>query len=347
MSEPRTTPNRRRLMLRMTLSTAAGVILLVLLARAIDLRVLAHTLGQASPGPLVGALIALALDFFLRAIRFWIMLEIVVARRLPMLPSVAPFVASFGMSDILPLRMGDGLRVLWFSRRFDLPAGAVVGAMIVERVLDVISLLVVGYVAFAWVGNAGSAGLGRGLQLAAAIGVAAALAVLFMPALASRLALPLLERSPRPLAKTASGLVATIAAAIRQIGTGGRLFALLGLSVFLWMLEAGVMWGAWVGLGASPVNLAPPAFAFTFATLGTLVPSLPGHFGAFEFAGVQAFAYAGVDRSFAAAVILVAHLILWAPTALFAVLWLLVDGSVAGRARREPKDAALQGQPVR
>ena len=80
-----------------------------------------------------------------------------------------------------------------------------------------------------------------------------------------------------------------------------------------------------------------PFLAFVFSTLGTMIPSLPGHFGSFEYFGVQAFTLSGADPSFAAAVVFLAHLILWAPTAMFALLWLLF-GSMRTPASRQTPD---------
>ena len=57
--------------------------------------------------------------------------------------------------------------------------------------------------------------------------------------------------------------------------------------------------------------------------LGTLVPALPGHFGSYEYFGLLSFDMVQVDRTMATAVILLAHLILWMPTALFGIVWLL------------------------
>jgi uncharacterized membrane protein YbhN (UPF0104 family) len=64
--------------------------------------------------------------------------------------------------------------------------------------------------------------------------------------------------------------------------------------------------------------------AFAFSTLGTLVPALPGNFGTYEYFGVSSFRAVGVDEPLAAATILLAHMILWLPTALFGIGWLMV-----------------------
>ena len=85
------------------------------------------------------------------------------------------------------------------------------------------------------------------------------------------------------------------------------------------------MLGAWASLGGAARDALRPFFAFTIATLGTLVPALPGHFGSYDYFGVMALDAVGVERTMAAAVILLSHLLLWLPTALYGVGWLLVS----------------------
>jgi glycosyltransferase 2 family protein len=120
-----------------------------------------------------------------------------------------------------------------------------------------------------------------------------------------------------------AGIALTTIETIQQISTRRYAAGLTLLSVLIWVVEAGVMFCAWMSLGDAAVSPFVLLFAFGSATIATLFPSLPGHFGTFEFAGVEAFALAGTDRSTAAAAVLLTHLLLWAPIALFAIGWLV------------------------
>jgi uncharacterized protein (TIRG00374 family) len=101
------------------------------------------------------------------------------------------------------------------------------------------------------------------------------------------------------------------------------------LSLICWGLEALVFYGAWLSLGGSATSLAEPFLAFSIGTLGALIPGLPGHFGSYEYFGVETLKLIGTDPSFAASFIVLAHLVLWIPTALFGVLWLLFGPGLA------------------
>lgn len=308
---------------RVGLGLIVGGTFVYLAMRNVSFGEVGSLLSGATVAPLLFAILAFVVDFLLRAVRFWMMLQSTSGRHFPLRLTIGPFVASFGMSDVLPLRVGDGFRILWFSRQFAIPAGTVIGTMIVERILDLVTIVLLGGIALALVGVAAPPPLVWNFQLLLVIALACGLAVLFVPALLYRVLEILFHRirfGPIVMLITA---LRSAAQAVTQISSWRRLTLLTVMSLALWLLESVVFLGVWLSLGGSIDALLKPFIAFAFSTLGTLVPSLPGHFGPFEFFGLQAFALAGVETSIAAAVVLVAHLILWAPTALFGVGWLL------------------------
>ncbi|QRM56083.1 lysylphosphatidylglycerol synthase transmembrane domain-containing protein [Sinorhizobium sp. BG8] len=313
--------------LRVTLGLVAGVTFIYLVMRNVHIAEVGTLLADAAIAPLVIAILAYVADFLLRAARFWAMLLATTGRRIPLRPTIGPFIASFGVSDVLPLRVGDGFRVLWFNRQFGIPAGTVIGTMIVERILDLVTIVILGGISLAFVVSSAPPALVWNFQLVLGIAIAGGLVLLFAPALLCRVMDRLFGHIKlAPVVMVISALHATSEAVIK-IGSWHRVVWLTALSLALWLLESVVLIGAWVSLGGSLDELLKPFLAFVFSTLGTLVPSLPGHFGSFEFFGIQAFALSGVDTTTAAAVILLAHIILWAPTALFGILWLLAGAA--------------------
>ncbi|PLT94965.1 lysylphosphatidylglycerol synthase transmembrane domain-containing protein [Sinorhizobium medicae] len=309
--------------LRVGLGLAAGVAFVVLVMRDVHLAEVGALLQRATIAPLLLAIFAFVTDFLLRAVRFWVMLRQTSGRDMPLRPTVGPFIASFGMSDVLPLRLGDGFRVVWFSRQFRIPAGTVIGTMIIERVLDLVTIVILGALALSLVDLSAQPALVRNFELALVVALLGGLGMLFAPAFLTRL----FERLFRSvdvsvIAMLLKALRAT-SAGVLQIGSWQKIAVLTAISLALWILESLVLIGAWLSLGGPAGDLLKPFLAFAFSTLGTLVPSLPGHFGAFEYFGVQAFALVGVDGATAVAVVLLAHLILWAPTAIFGICWLL------------------------
>lgn len=309
--------------LRVGLGFVLGVAFVALVIQNIDLAEVYELIARAHMLPLVIAVIAFVVDFLLRAVRFWAMLILATDRRLSLRPTIGPFIASFGMSDLLPLRIGDGFRVIWFSRHFHIPAGTVIGTMVVERILDLVSIVILGVVALALLDDGAPPLLVRNFQVVLGMAAIAGCFLLFAPVLACRILERLFARFDIAAVAMVINALRATSAAVVQIGSWRRLAWLGAVSLFLWLLESVVLIGAWISLDGAWKAILQPFTAFVFSTLGTLVPSLPGHFGAFEYFGIQAFALTGVDASMAAAVVFLAHLILWAPTAIFGVCWLV------------------------
>lgn len=312
---------------------AVGAIFVVVFLRQIDMVELGSLLARAVPGWLLLGLAAFTADFILRAVRFWIMIRLVTGRSLPFGAAAGPFVASFGINDILPLRAGDGFRLVWFNRRFAIPAGTVLGAMLVERILDLASILLLGAVALSLADVAPPA-VTSVFQIVAVGTLAVCIAVLAAPAILAGL----VERlAPPPAARVAgriAGALRATSGAFRAFRAPRRLAGLLLISVACWLLESLAFFGAWWSLGGAFEAVATPFLAYVFGVLGTLVPGLPGHFGTFHVFAAETLAAGGVDRSLAAGVVLLAHLILWLPTGLFAVVWLLANPADRARLAR-------------
>lgn len=309
--------------LRVSLGMAIGGVLLALLFRRIDFVKVGSLLDRATLAPLLFALATYVTGFLLRSIRFWAMLGASAGRRLPLGQCVAPFIASFGISDVLPFRAGDGFRILWFHRRFGIAAGTLIGTMLVERILDLAALMAIAAAGLMLAGVSAPPAMLAGLEVLVAVIIGGVLAILFAPAFLARLSERWAPRFMRGPASALTGALDASAAAVRHVGSWRRLMFFAILSLGCWIFESMVFLGAWWSLGGPPGVLAKPFLASAFSTIGTLVPSLPGHFGSFEYFGVQAFALVGIEPSFAAATVFLAHLVLWAPTAIFGMAWLL------------------------
>ncbi|MBO9518177.1 MAG: flippase-like domain-containing protein [Porphyrobacter sp.] len=315
-------PSRGWRWLKALIGILFGAIALIVLWQSVDYRDVAAHFAKAAVAPLIVGLIAYGLDFVLRAYRFKILLE-GTRHEIPLLPTVAPFVASFGINDILPLRLGDGFRVFWFHDRLNLPLGRVLGAMLLERLLDLVTIVLLACLALMMIDADVSDQVLERLRWVMIICSVGGILILFSPLALSRFADRLRQSPRRPIALVGAG-IASMSDAIKEAGTLGRMSRLIVFSLLIWLLESVVALAVWVSLDGPASEWLKPFFAFTVAMLGTLVPALPGHFGSFDYFGVLSFEAVGVERDFAAAVILLLHLLLWLPTALFAVVWLIL-----------------------
>ena len=244
----------------------------------VDWSSIATVLNEATPGPLVLGLIALAAGFSVRIVRWWTMLR-ALEPAVPLRSCARPFLLSLALNNTMPLRAGDVVRAVGFRESLRSPAMRVVGTLLIERVLDLFVLVVLFFT--------GLLAVPRGVipqpfvTAAALLGGVALIALLmlvFSPsllrALADRVASSRLlrERSVTPrLREAAHRLVDTFA----LIRSPMRALQLLSLSVLAWLLEgsmyACVAWALHVG-----GSLVAPWFAAGTGTLATLIPGSPG-----------------------------------------------------------------------
>jgi len=236
-----------------------------------------------------------------------------------------PLLGSFAANNVLPFRAGDVLRAFAFNGRLEVSSGIVVATLFVERLLDLLMVLVLLGCALAWFGLdlTGFAGIGSATLLAAALGI---LLLLLFPGLFAPLALALGkvvgrlapgtgQRLPREIEKS----LATLA----HLARGDTMVRLVAWSWAVWLAEGGVFWCAGLAL-ASIANPAAGWLALPVGTLATLIPSTPGYVGTFDYFTVRAMGALGNDIAAATAYALLVHAMLWLPPTLIGGLYLLL-----------------------
>ena len=328
-------PSRVLVALRLLFGLALCFLFVFILHNSVDLRTVWAAWLHADRLLLLLAVGLFLFGFMVRTVRYARIVEQMTGQHVPFRRSVPLFLASFGVSDLLPLRVGDVFRVLWYQRRFGLAPLSLISAMVVERILDFAAIVTIATAAFLMLGIPLSNGA-RLIALILAGGLVMSGLVLIAPALLHRLLLRF-GTEMWLFRKIGEGLD-VVASSLRQIGRPTHLLEYFGFSLAAWLIETGVMVLVWISLGAPVERAMEPVFAFALAMIGTLVPGLPGQFGSFELAGFYAFHLLQADRGLAVGTLVLTHLIVWAPTAIFAVGWLLFrrKGRIGiGPARKE------------
>lgn len=300
-------------------------------------------------GPLVAAGIGcLFASYLLRAVRWQVMLSPLGHARL--LPAFRATVIGFAASFVLPARAGEVIRPWLLARHEGLDAAAVFATIVLERMLDLVAvLLLLGlYLAFF---DTGLAALDpamfaavRAGGLLAAVAAVGGLGVLMVSArhpagLARAIAWLTAWLPPRARAVVAS-LTDAFVAGLAVVHDPARLGVAMAWSVLLWLVIAAQIWVVSIGLGVS----LPPAGALLIMAMlvvGVAVPT-PGAVGGFHEAyrlGATAFFGAANDHAVGAAIVL--HAVGFVPT-LIAGAWLMAREGLSlthlGRAVERAKD---------
>jgi uncharacterized membrane protein YbhN (UPF0104 family) len=202
-------------------------------------------------------------------------------------------VVGYAANNVLPARAGDAVRVFLMAPRAHTSKKAVLGTLLAERLLDIAVILVlfvvVGY------GLLGEAGDANWILVATAvIAVAGVGAVL------------LIRRNER-----LHGIAAPILSSTLQL-RGRHGLTLLGITVVVWALEAGV----WMSTGAAAgvdMNPIEGCYIVALASVFALIPSGPGYAGTQDTAAVTGILAIGGTKSQALTYLILVRFVIAVP----------------------------------
>lgn len=261
-------------------------------------------------------------------------------------------VIGFAALSILPARIGDLLRPYLVARQDGLPVSATVATIVMERVLDLIAVLVLMAVyvwGFADTSTWAPQLLGP-IEVAAAVGGAAALALLVVmwilashPERVGTLIHSTDRVLPRGLALKLGELARTFSSGF-AVAREPRAFLLALLWSFpLWLAIAAETYAVTRAFGID-MPFTGTFLLQMFLVIGVAVPT-PGGVGSYHEAyrfGVTAFFGAPNDRAVAAAIVV--HAIAFMPVVFLGVLFMAQDGLSLGRLTALAGSAREQGK---
>jgi uncharacterized protein (TIRG00374 family) len=262
------------------------------------------------PQWLLFGLAFLAIGYLLRSYRWWTMLN--ASSRVPFSSAVLVLLTSFGANNIYPLRLGDVLRVFFYSKELKTHSSVVLSTVVLERILDLFALLALlllaieGSTTFPYPKAKTWAGV---MLTAATVGMIAMVIVaeLSGPALQRRIDTLADEGFAGKIKRSLAGALDSI----RKIGLVTMLLLMLE-SLVIWLCEGMVFVSASKAL-ALAVQWIAPWQALVLANLSTLLPSTPGYVGTFDYAAKLALTTKGVSQSTAGFYALLVHAMVWIP----------------------------------
>lgn len=295
---------------------------------------------HADPGLLILSVIITALTYTIRAFRWQFLLAPIGRTRYWV--AFETTVIGFAANSVIPGRVGEVLRPYLLARRESLNATSAFATIILERVLDLVAVLVL-FAVFVF-GSASSVISGDPAQLAlvkfggavAAGSSIAGLAVLFAlaghPERLGRAALRIERVLPAKLAAALAGFVETFAQGLAVMRDPIRLVTSLVLSFPMWMSIAAGIW-----LASLAFHITFPYtgsfLVMTVLVVGVAAPT-PGGVGAFHAAyqfAVTTFFAASIDRAVGAAIVL--HAVSFVPVTLLGLVFMTREGLTFGSAR--------------
>jgi uncharacterized protein (TIRG00374 family) len=339
--------NTIRRTIRHVLGLAVAGLCLYLAFGRLDWEPIASVIRTAALGPLLLGLVSLAVGFGVRATRWWWMLR-ALDRGLPLRVCVWPFLASFAVNNVLPLRAGDVLRTVGFRGQLRAPPMRILGSLIIERLFDLLVLLAVFFLGLSRVptGVLPPYVINTGIWVGIA-SLIALLALLLLPERIQRL-LAWFTRLPWLSRRRAAAWIRTwseqLVGSLMLLRSPALFLQLLAFSAAGWAFEGGMFAATAWSLRVEAEAFAP-WFSLGTGTLATLLPSTPGYVGTFDFFAMLGLMAYGATRTAAAAFALLVHAILWGPVTLAGLIFLgMPRGRGAWRRSREVEHPA-EGEP--
>jgi uncharacterized protein (TIRG00374 family) len=326
---------------RLLLGALAAAALLALFFRGVDWNALGAALRSADRGRLIGVAAVTVVVYALRAWRWGALLQPLA--RVPFMRLLSATFVGF-MTGLLIPRAGEVVRPYLVSRRYGVGLPAAFASIILERLLDVITVVFLFglYLYLLPVPAAQSRGPFLGaLKVGGALGGLAA-AALILVLLAFHLhAERAMAVADRWLVHVPAGLGAPLGRALRSFGGGlgvlqapwPHLLLLAGQSLLVWLgISLSIYWNNQAFGLDLPLHSA--FLIVVFLTVGVAIPT-PGMVGGFHEFYLLALTQAyGVEKSTAAAAGIACHALTNLPVLLVGLLFLGREGlSLAGAAR--------------
>jgi glycosyltransferase 2 family protein len=216
-------------------------------------------------------------------------------------------------NNIMPARVGEAARVVVLTQRSDAPPVEIVGTVVVERIYDVLAILVVFFAAEPWLPHVSWFGAAA---VAALVLAALIVAVVAMLAVYGDRPLRILLRPLRRLSLFSGERLEHTIAEITH-GLSGLRHPRLALEAFMWTIVAWLLTATCAYLVSLAFHLHLPfscgLLVAVAVGLSMILPSPPAAVGVFEGAALIALRAYGVPASSALPYAVVLHLVNFVP----------------------------------
>jgi glycosyltransferase 2 family protein len=274
---------------------AVSAVFAYLAVRDVDWQRFRDALADSNAWWLLPAAATLAVGVLLRALRWRLLFPPDV--RPPFAPVLRALLVGTFFNNVLPARPGEAIRVFTLHQETGTSRAAALGTAVAERVLDVVTLLALLFVALPWLPEL--SWLGRAIVVAAAVGAAVGVAVVVLALWGERTLLRMLRplarlpglteaRLERVAADLANGLAGLHRARVAAPAVLLSVVSILVIACSYWLVTLAFSFHVAFGAGL---------LVMVATNLALVIPSSPAAVGVFEAATLVALHPYGVDRS--------------------------------------------------
>jgi uncharacterized protein (TIRG00374 family) len=306
------------------LALTAGLLWLFL--KDIDPAVMWRAMLSAHPGYIIAAVVVTMQTYAIRALRWQVLLQPVGPTRFR--TAFRTTIIGFAALFLLPARIGEVLRPYLLARQDGLKATSAFATVIVERLLDLVTVLMLFAVAIPLAGVEIGADVRLAGYVAAAVSGVAVL-VLFLlaghPERLGRWVGALSSRLPAKVGGTLAHVAQTFAEGLQVMRSPAHLGLAMLWSVPLWVSIAMDIWLTTLAFDLT-LSAVGSFLVMGYLTVGVSIPT-PGGTGSFHyFYQLAMTSLFGADATVAAAAAIVLHAVSFIPVTILGLVFMWQDG---------------------
>lgn len=296
-----------RLTIALVLGVSGSLVFGAFAVRNVDFRVFWDGVTAMEYVWLIPSLAALGATFYLRALRWQLMF--VPQNRPPLPATLRALLIGLFFNQIMPLRAGEAARVVALNQEAGTSRAEALGTAVVERIYDVLALLVLLFVtwpflpALTWIGGA----VVFALVFVALVVVGAACLFVFGDRIL-RLVLAPLALLPSISRSRTDAAAASLAGGLGALHRPRLALAAFAVTMLSWLVAGISYWCVLEGFDLDlGLGLDAALLLLVTTNLALVIPSLPAGVGVFEAATIFTLDGYGIGESQALACAVVLH----------------------------------------
>ncbi|MDH5756666.1 MAG: flippase-like domain-containing protein [Nitrospinota bacterium] len=296
---------------------------------------------------------AVAINFSIicvRSARWRVFIEPV--KHISFLSTLSAMAIGFMANMVLPARIGEVVRALVLSEKEKVPMGSAFGTVVIERVFDGLSVVVLMAITLALVtpATADAAEMFDGIKIAGLSASAVFITVFFIIYLFHKQIRPvvwIIDKTtgilPGAWGHKVREMLESIRKGLDSIDHGGRIIRIALWSVPVWALAAPFNLLIFQSMGLE-LPWSSGFVVLVTQVFGLMVPSGPGFVGAYHAATMAGLMFYGVDKETALSVAVVMHLVVFVAQTTPGFYFLWKDGDTLGgiQEREEKAEEMLE-----
>lgn len=282
-----------------------------------------NILPQARLAPFVLGFAVSLSGFYLRGLRWKILLS--PFQDVPVWPLIRWQVGGIVINNLLPLRAGEFARAYWAGHKTSVSKSAILATIVVERAIDVATLVVITVFLLVGMGLAKGNPLMTPNVLALILTAAVAAGYAAWRVLRKKPLREILDPILRLFPEKISRIIGNFISGLSVLKDGKEIAKLALLSPVIWSIDIGAVAVASRCLGLD-LSWSQGGLVMAGLIMGVMIPAAPGAVGTYEAGGVQALSLLGFGANLAFSFVLLLHVFQMGAMFLLGIPALMIEG---------------------